>query len=79
MFLALAPPANTILVPEPVISVEPILNIHTAFGFPPAFNVKIPFAPVPEIPLVEELTYNPGAKVNPPNCPGSEIASSERD
>jgi hypothetical protein len=78
MFLALAPPAKTILVPASVIKVEPILKIHTAFGFPPAFNVNIPLAPVPEIPLVEEFTYNPGANVNPPSCPGSEIASSER-
>jgi hypothetical protein len=34
MFLAWAPPARTMLVPEPVVSVDPILKIQTAFASP---------------------------------------------
>jgi len=51
MFLAWAPPASTILVSESVMSVEPILKIQTAFALPWASRVRIPFAPVPDIPL----------------------------
>jgi len=55
-FLLVAPPAKTILVPGSVIRVDPILNIHTAFLSPWASRVKIPFGPVPEIPLVDAFT-----------------------
>ena len=54
MFLAWALPARTMLVPEPVVSVEPILKIQTSFAVP--LRVKIAFAPVPDIPLEVELT-----------------------
>src|SRR5438477_537598 len=51
MFFAWAPPLKTMLVAGSVVSVEAILKMKTAFALPWPSRVKIPWGPVPEIPV----------------------------
>lgn len=66
---AWAPLIRTTLLPEAVVSAEPIWKMKTALGSPCPSRVRVPV-----IPRVEEELYTPGARISPPMSPETVVA-----